>query len=53
MLLWESRVEPWMREYMRLARSAEGQELLKSLAAENGCIPLESAKVKEELEKLK
>ena len=45
-------LEPWMREYMRLALSKEGQELLKSLAAENGYIPLEAAKVKEELAKL-
>ena len=41
-----------MREYMRLALSKEGQELLKSLAAENGYIALEPAKVMEELKKL-
>ena len=46
-------LEPWMAEYMRLALSQEGQDLLKSLAAENGYIPLEPAKVKEELAKLK
>ena len=46
-------LEPWMREYMRLALSKEGQDLLKSLAAENGYIALEPAKVVEELEKLK
>jgi phosphate transport system substrate-binding protein len=46
-------LEPWMREYMRLALSKEGQELLKSLAAENGYIPLELARAKEELQKLK
>jgi phosphate transport system substrate-binding protein len=46
-------LEPWMSEYMRLALSQEGQELLKSLAAENGYIPLEPNKVKEELAKLK
>ena len=45
-------LEPWMREYMRLALSKEGQDLLKSLAAENGYIPLEPAKVLEELKKL-
>ena len=42
-----------MREYMRLALSKEGQELLKSLAAENGYIALEPARVMEELDKLK
>jgi phosphate transport system substrate-binding protein len=46
-------LEPWMREYMRLALSKEGQELLKSLAAENGYIALEPARVMEELDKLK
>jgi phosphate transport system substrate-binding protein len=46
-------LEPWMSEYMRLALSQEGQDLLKSLAAENGYIVLEPAKVKEELAKLK
>jgi phosphate transport system substrate-binding protein len=46
-------LEPWMSEYMRLALSQEGQEMLKSLAAENGYIPLEPAKAKEELERLK
>jgi hypothetical protein len=42
-----------MREYMRLAPSAEGQELLKSLAAENGYIPLDPATAKKELDNLK
>jgi phosphate transport system substrate-binding protein len=46
-------LEPWMREYMRLALSAEGQELLKSLAAENGYIPLDPATAKKELDSLK
>ncbi|HEX9202031.1 MAG TPA: substrate-binding domain-containing protein [Acidobacteriaceae bacterium] len=46
-------LEPWMREYMRLALSKEGQELLKSLAAENGYIALEPAKARKELEKLR
>jgi phosphate transport system substrate-binding protein len=46
-------LEPWMREYMRLALSKEGQELLKSLAAENGYIVLEPAKALAELAKLK
>jgi hypothetical protein len=41
-----------MHEYMRLALSREGQDLLKSLAAENGYIPLEPAKAEAELEKL-
>lgn len=46
-------LEPWMREYLRLALSQEGQELLKSLSKENGYIALEPAKVLEELAKLK
>jgi phosphate transport system substrate-binding protein len=46
-------LEPWMAEYMRLALSREGQDLLKSLAAENGYIPLEPAKVLTELSRLK
>jgi phosphate transport system substrate-binding protein len=46
-------LEPWMREYMRMALSVEGQDLLKSLAAENGYIPLDPATAKHELEKLK
>lgn len=46
-------LEPWMSEYMRLALSQEGQDLLKSLAAENGYIPLAPAKVLEELARLK
>jgi len=46
-------LEPWMSEYMRLALSEEGQQLLKSLAAENGYIPLEFDKVNDELSKLK
>jgi len=46
-------LEPWMREYMQLALSSEGQDLLKSLAAENGYIPLEPARAREELERLR
>ncbi len=46
-------LEPWMSEYMRLVLSREGQALLKSLAAENGYIPLEPAKVLEEQKKLR
>jgi phosphate transport system substrate-binding protein len=45
-------LEPWMSEYMRLVLSREGQELLKSLAAENGYIALDTAKAAQELEKL-
>jgi phosphate transport system substrate-binding protein len=46
-------LEPWMREYMRLALSREGQELLQSLSKENGYIALEPAKATEELSRLK
>ena len=45
-------LEPWMAEYMRLALSREGQDLLKSLAADNGYIPLTPAQVQTELAKL-
>ena len=46
-------LEPWMREYMRLALSKEGQELLQLLAKENGYIALEPADARQELAKLK
>ncbi len=46
-------LEPWMEEYMRLALSQEGQELLASMAKENGYIPLDPEKVASELAKLK
>jgi phosphate transport system substrate-binding protein len=46
-------LEPWMREYIRLALSREGQELLQSLSKENGYITLEPAKAMEELSRLK
>ena len=45
-------LEPWMREYMRLALSQEGQDLMKSLATENGYIALDPPKAIEELKKL-
>ncbi len=45
-------LEPWMKEYMRLALSSEGQALLAKLAKQNGYIPLEYEKVKLELKKL-
>jgi phosphate transport system substrate-binding protein len=46
-------LEPWMAEYMRLVLSKEGQDLLKSMAAENGYIPLEPVKAAEELHKVR
>ena len=46
-------LEPWMKEYMRLVLSKDGQDLLTSLAKENGYIPLEREKVRAELAKLK
>jgi phosphate transport system substrate-binding protein len=46
-------LEPWMREYVRLALSLEGQELLQSLSKENGYIALEPARAMEELSRLK
>jgi hypothetical protein len=42
-----------MREYMRLALSREGQELLQSLSKENGYITVEPEKAMEELSRLK
>jgi phosphate transport system substrate-binding protein len=46
-------LEPWMHEYMRLVLSREGQDLLRSLAAENGYIPLEPDRIREESDKLR
>jgi phosphate transport system substrate-binding protein len=46
-------LEPWMREYMTLALSQEGQDLFKSLSAENGYIALSPDRILEELTKLK
>ncbi len=45
-------LEPWQREYLRLALSREGQQLLQSLAGENGYIPLTPARALEELSHL-
>jgi hypothetical protein len=42
-----------MSEYMRLALSRQGQELLQSLAAENGCIPLDDATARKELDRVR
>ena len=46
-------LEPWMSEYMRLALSRQGQELLQSLAAENGYIPLDDATARKELDRVR
>ena len=46
-------LEPWMKEYMRLALSKNGQDLLTSMAKQNGYIPLSHGQVLAELEKLK
>ncbi len=48
-------IEPWIREYMRLALSREGQAILAAMARDNanGFIPLSAEQVAGELEKLK
>ena len=46
-------LEPWMREYMGLVLSREGQELLKSMAKGNGYIALDPDRALDELKKLK
>ena len=47
-------VEPWLKEYLRLALSPEGQELLGAMAKEdaNGFIPLEAKDAAAELAKI-
>lgn len=46
-------LEPWMSEYLRLALSKEGQEILGSMTREDGYIPLEPERVLSELAKIK
>ena len=47
-------IEPWIREYLRLALSPEGQDLLRSMEKEssNGFIPLSEDRLAEERAKL-
>ena len=49
----ERSMEPWMKEYLRLALSKEGQEILADMQKTDGYIPLEPEKVAKELERLK
>lgn len=45
-------IEPWIREYLRIALSKEGQEIISSMTASDGFIPLDPKKVPAELQKL-
>ena len=46
-------VEPWLREYVRLVLSKEGQGMLASMTKTNGFIPLKPDEVAVEMDKLK
>ena len=45
-------LEPWLKEYIRLALSKEGQDLITSLTITNGFIPLDPKDVARELAKI-
>ena len=45
-------LEPWIREYLRLALSKDGQDILSSMTASDGFIPLDSAAIPAELKKV-
>jgi len=45
-------LDPWLKEYLRLALSKEGQELIASMTITNGFIPLNPKDVAKELAKL-
>jgi len=45
-------LEPWIREYLRLALSKEGQDIIASMTASDGFIPLDPQDVPAELQKL-
>jgi len=45
-------LEPWIEEYMRLALSKDGQDIVASLVKSDGIIPLDSAQIPKELAKL-
>lgn len=45
-------VEPWLKEYLRLALSKEGQEIIGSMTKTDGFIPLAPEDVAKELAKL-
>ena len=45
-------LEPWLKEYLRLALSKEGQEIIASMTKTDGFIPLDPQDVPRELAKL-
>lgn len=45
-------LEPWLREYLRLALSKEGQDIIASMTKSDGFIPLDPQDVPRELAKL-
>ena len=45
-------LEPWIREYLRLALSKEGQEIISSMTVSDGFIPLNPQDIPAELKKL-
>ena len=45
-------LEAWIREYLRLALSKDGQEIIASMTASDGFIPLDPQDVSAELQKL-
>jgi phosphate transport system substrate-binding protein len=45
-------LEPWLKEYLRLALSKEGQDIISSLTKSDGFIPLDPQDVARELAKL-
>ena len=46
-------LEPWLREYLGLALSREGQDLIASLTGSDGFIPLDPGDIPAELAKLR
>lgn len=46
-------LEPWIAEYMRLALSKDGQDIVASLVTSEGIIPLDPEQIPKELAKLK
>lgn len=46
-------MEPWMKDYLRLLLSKEGQQILADMQKSDGYIPLEPEKVARELDRLR
>ena len=45
-------LEPWIREYVRLALSKEGQQIISTMTASDGFIPLDPQEIPAELKKV-